>query len=373
MGESESVLEELIIDCNNSDSLKKRAKDKCNKELFLNAYMHDLKGYKEPLKKFYINQNEFIMSLLNSQGTQDPNDNLKTSRLAHWASFVSAFMNVILLITKIVVISVSHSLVHVVSNFTLYFAAKNSVQKEKYSYPVGKSRLEPLGIVVFSAIMGMVSTFVIGESIKSIITGYSEGSSETSIKVSVLSFGMIGAVLVVKFFLYLYCKFVIKKIKRVSGTTDISLEALCQDHLNDVITISFSIIIAVIATRFESMWVLDPIGALILSLFILVGWVYRGKDHIDLLVGKSASPEVIGSLAYIAMNHSESIVAVDTVYAYHCGIKIVVEVHIVLPEDMPLKEAHDIGDSLERKYETLPMVERAFVHMDVDFLHAPEH
>ena len=50
-----------------------------------------------------------------------------------------------------------------------------------------------------------------------------------------------------------------------------------------------------------------------------------------------------------------------------------VEVDIVLPADMPLREAHDIGESLQMKLEKLEDVERAFVHLDYEYAHKPEH
>ena len=45
----------------------------------------------------------------------------------------------------------------------------------------------------------------------------------------------------------------------------------------------------------------------------------------------------------------------------------------MLPEEMPLREAHDIGESLQIKLELLDEVERAFVHLDWEFEHKPEH
>ena len=65
--------------------------------------------------------------------------------------------------------------------------------------------------------------------------------------------------------------------------------------------------------------------------------------------------------------------AVDTVRAYHFGNQLLVEVDIVLPKGMPLKQTHDIGESLQIKLESLDEVERAFVHLDWEFEHAPEH
>jgi divalent metal cation (Fe/Co/Zn/Cd) transporter len=50
-----------------------------------------------------------------------------------------------------------------------------------------------------------------------------------------------------------------------------------------------------------------------------------------------------------------------------------VEVDIVLPEDMLLNQAHNIGETLQEKLEQLQEVERAFVHIDFEFTHRPEH
>jgi divalent metal cation (Fe/Co/Zn/Cd) transporter len=64
---------------------------------------------------------------------------------------------------------------------------------------------------------------------------------------------------------------------------------------------------------------------------------------------------------------------IDTVRAYTFGSHYFVEVDIVLPCDMPLREGHDIGEALQEKLERLPEIERAFVHLDYEFTHQPEH
>ena len=40
---------------------------------------------------------------------------------------------------------------------------------------------------------------------------------------------------------------------------------------------------------------------------------------------------------------------IDTIRAYTFGNYFIAEVDVVLPPDMPLKEAHDIGESLQNK------------------------
>ena len=49
----------------------------------------------------------------------------------------------------------------------------------------------------------------------------------------------------------------------------------------------------------------------------------------------------------------------------------VVEVHITLDENMSLREAHDIGETLQHKLELLSEIEAAFVHLDYENTHSP--
>lgn len=91
------------------------------------------------------------------------------------------------------------------------------------------------------------------------------------------------------------------------------------------------------------------------------------------LVGQSAPPEVLQKLTYLVLRHDPQIKRVDTVRAYTFGALYFVEVDIELPEDLPLKEAHAIGESLQIKIEELSEVERAFVHLDYECDHKPEH
>ena len=72
------------------------------------------------------------------------------------------------------------------------------------------------------------------------------------------------------------------------------------------------------------------------------------------------------------MHHDPRILQVDTCRAFYIGNNLFVELDIVLPKEMQLKDTHDIGESLQKKIETLPEVERAFVHADYEINHRAE-
>jgi divalent metal cation (Fe/Co/Zn/Cd) transporter len=52
------------------------------------------------------------------------------------------------------------------------------------------------------------------------------------------------------------------------------------------------------------------------------------------------------------------------IQVYHIGNEHLVELHVVLDEDLCLREVHDIVQPLEHKLEALPFVEKAFIHCD---------
>ena len=72
------------------------------------------------------------------------------------------------------------------------------------------------------------------------------------------------------------------------------------------------------------------------------------------------------------MTHSPAIRQIDTVRAYHSGPRLIVEVDVVMDPDETLRATHDIAEELQIKLESLPDVERAYVHVDDETDHRPE-
>lgn len=73
----------------------------------------------------------------------------------------------------------------------------------------------------------------------------------------------------------------------------------------------------------------------------------------------------------LAMTHSPLIEKVDTVRAYYSGPRLVAEVDIVIDRNERVEVAHDVAEDLQIKLEKLPVIERAFVHIDYETSHKP--
>lgn len=236
-----------------------------------------------------------------------------------------------------------------------------------YKYPQGRNRLEPAGVMIFAVIMGMGSLQLIIQSSQVLAAGLADEEDRPSLNVDGVTIGVMVAVIGVKLFLWIASRSV------ASHGNYPSLTALADDHRNDVVTNSFGIAAVVIANEITKLWFLDPAGAILLALLIILAWIQTAKEQLRFIVGGSASHLLLSKLIYLAAISDVRIRRVDTLIAYHFGVNFLVQCDIVLPEDMPLRDAHDIGDDLERRMERLEEVDRCFVHLDWEWEHSPEH
>lgn len=261
------------------------------------------------------------------------------------ASYLSGSMSIIS--------SLVDSAIDLVSGIVMWCTTRSIKGTNYYDYPEGKTRLEPISIIVLAVIMAVASVQVIITSVTKII----EQSAEPDISIPTIA--IIGATILIKMILFLYCR----RVKKTS--TDV----LAQDHRNDVVSNFFALGFGYVGYKVWSN--ADPLGAILISLYIIIGWYRTGKEQIRGLTGHTACPVMLQKLLWVCMNHDRRIQFIDTLRAYHFGCNVLVEAHIVLPPHMNLKDAHDIGESLQNKLESYSVVERAFVHIDYDYEHHP--
>ncbi|SAM07059.1 hypothetical protein [Absidia glauca] len=174
---------------------------------------------------------------------------------------------------------------------------------------------------------------------------------------------LLGVNIIVKAVLWFWCA-------TIKGSS--SVDALAHDHENDVVFSIASTVFPVVGIWAKMPW-LDPVGAIILSIYIIYEWMQILLENIRRLTGQAASSEDLKQLTYMAYRFSAKITAVDTVRAYYIGDRLLVEIDIILPPDCPLHEAHDVGEALQDALEMMENVERAFVHLDYNAHHEVEH
>lgn len=281
---------------------------------------------------------------------------------------ISNYANILLLALKIyatvksgsiaIAASTLDSLLDLMAGGILWFTHLSMKNVNIYRYPIGKLRVQPVGIIIFAAIMATLGFQVLIQAIQELIKD--DPPPRMNSNQLLWLYTIMLTATVVKLALWLYCK---------SSGNDI-VRAYAKDHYFDVITNVVGLVAAILGDKFY--WWIDPIGAIILAIYTITNWSGTVLENAASLVGQSAPPEVLQKLTYLVIRHPQ-VKRIDTVRAYTFGVLYFVEVDIELPEDLPLKEAHFIGESLQIKIEKLPEVERAFVHLDFECEHKPEH
>jgi cation diffusion facilitator family transporter len=245
-------------------------------------------------------------------------------------------------------------------------------------------RLGPIGVLTCAALMGVASFEVMKESVESLFLHHN--SFEEHHWSSVWNMLLI---VVTKLGLLVLCqkageeRTVVstadsennEKLTVTTNTVivrDSTMEALALDHLNDCLS-NVVAAIALTAVIFRPwLWWVDPVGAIVISAYIMYSWFSTGREQIEQLTGKAAPADFVEELREIASNYDPRVV-VDVCRAYHFGPKFLVELEIVLPKDTLLFESHDIGMDLQYEIEAREEVERCFVHIDYEKREYDEH
>ena len=245
------------------------------------------------------------------------------------------------------------------SNITL-IACNRAVQSvDPRKFPSGKARIETAGNIVFCFLMTSVSFILIAFSILELARG-SEASTSSFHLPSIIA---VSIAFLTKLCLFLYCW--------TLRTQYSQIRILWEDHRNDMLINGFGLLTSVGGSKLT--WWLDPSGAIILSCLIAILWLRTAYKQFQLLIGISAPVRLQQWITYISMTHSPLIQGIDTVRAYHSGPRIIVEVDVVIDKEVKLEAAHDVAEELQMKLESLPDVERAYVHIDYETSHKPEH
>ncbi|KAK0494063.1 CDF-like metal transporter [Armillaria luteobubalina] len=311
--------------------------------------------------KFYETQNEKIDAMLKTmeshaqEGEDDTKESALKVKIAVYASFIAnCILSILQLYAAISSLSLSFfataadSVFDPAANLLLNQLHRKAKRVDFDKYPGGGARLTTIGNIVYSFAMLSVSILLVAFSIQDLTT-HKDGET---LDFHVPSVVAVGVAFVTKVLLFLYCF----SIRNSSS----QVQVLWEDHRNDLLINGFGILTSSAGAKLK--WWIDPMGAIS---YLMLQFGY--------LAGKAAPHEFTQLIIYKTLMFSDEIKQIDSCRAYHSGEKFLVEVDIVMPSDTPLWKSHDLSQDLQDKLETLPMVERAFVHVDHEVSHKPEH
>uniref|UniRef100_A0AC34R6Y7 Cation efflux protein cytoplasmic domain-containing protein n=1 Tax=Panagrolaimus sp. JU765 TaxID=591449 RepID=A0AC34R6Y7_9BILA len=238
------------------------------------------------------------------------------------------------------------SAMDITSSTIIYLTIYAINHTDRGKYPRGRERLELLALTICSVMLSVTNFWVIFQSVQAIIQDQVDPDANV-VTVIIICSRILG-----KSVLWIVC--------HRQGTPN--AKVLGYDQRNDIITS----VVALAGLYLGSyVWLYcDPIGAILVSLFISVSWSLTALSYIPLIAGKRANKIQLSRLLQMAISHDPRIKEIDHIMSYHLGERQIVELHVVLAEDCPLKTSHDIVCSLQSKILALDFVDLAFVHAD---------
>lgn len=286
-------------------------------------------------------------------------------RNARWAININVIANILLLAAKIMAAFYSSSLSLIASLVdsgldllcTLIVWVTNRLVQWRLKslnrrFPVGRRRIEPLGILVFAVIMIISFAQILQESVTKLLPG---GEHKIT-NLPPIAIGAMLATIILKGIIGLGCM-------RVKTT---QVQALAQDCKTDVVFNTLSLLFPLIGGR-TGVWWLDPAGAGILSLFIIYDWAGTSFENITRLSGQAADQDLQKKIMYLLYRFSPVVDGIKSVTSYHAGDGVWVEVDILMDKSCTLERTHDVAETLQYCCEGLGEVDRAFVTTDCEF------
>jgi cation diffusion facilitator family transporter len=263
-------------------------------------------------------------------------------------TFVSLWTNVALTALKFAAGLFGHSqamiadAVHSLSDFATDLAVliglRFSSKPRDDDHAYGHGKYETIAAAIVGLALGYVALRIAGDAITRIFSAVNGNSIPTP---SIYAFWAAVVSIGVKEVLFQ----VTRRVAQATGSASVMANA--WHHRSDALSsLATAGGVGAAALLGENWRILDPIAALFVSLFLLrVGWRII-REQLGDLTDQNLDPAICEEILKMAQG-IEGIVEPHNLRTRMVGRHPVIDLHIRMREDMPLKEAHDLATSLE--------------------------
>lgn len=280
-------------------------------------------------------------------------------RLGMKISWITAIINILLAAIKIAggIIGNSnamladgvHTLSDVLTTLVVIIGLKISSKEADEKHPYGHEKYESIFAKLLSLLLICTGIFIGYEGVKLLIRGNIRTPSRVALIAAIIS-------ILVKEFMYRYTIKVAKNIK------SISMEADAWHHRSDAFS-SIGTFIGILGSRL-GLKVLDPIAAIVVSVFIIKVGVDLYIESIKGLVDESADYEIISKIEDITYS-VEGVRGIKNLKTRIFGNKIYVDMDIQVKGDITVTEGHNIAEKVHDLIENnIEDIKHCMVHIE---------
>ncbi len=279
-------------------------------------------------------------------------------KVAQRATYFVLGLNLFLLIIKAIAWRLSdtlsilsetvNSLTDVFASMAVLVCVHMAARGADEDHPFGHARAEPIAGLVVAIFTGIMGWEVLSSPLERL------GQQTTDIEVGILTLPALIITLVIKLGMAIYLR---KTAREVNSP---ALRASSIDCRNDVCVAMLAIFGVAMAHRYP---LFDALAAMAIGVYILYGSYEVGRENVDYLMG--VVPDA--SLLMEIDRHAASIPNVQAVHdirAHYVGHFVHVELDVLIDGDLTTHDSHHIAEAVRSHVETIPAIDRAFVHVE---------
>ena len=283
-------------------------------------------------------------------------------RTANKVSIISIIANTFLAIFKLLagifahssamISDAIHSASDVFSSFVVIIGIKLSSKEPDKEHPYGHERLECVAAMILSVILFITGAGIFYNALKNIITGNYNNIAIPGVLALIAAIVSIA----VKEAMYWYTRHYAKKIDSSALMAD------AWHHRSDALS-SVGALIGIFFARIGYP-IMDSVASIVIFIFIVKASIDIFMDATNKVVDHSCDEELEKEIYNYVMKNKD-VKDIDLFRTRMFGNKIYVDLEICLDENLTLKEAHDIAESLHDKLEKkFDKVKHVMVHVN---------
>lgn len=276
----------------------------------------------------------------------------------HKATIAGIAGNIFLLIIKFIVgfLSKSQALIadaansagDIFASLMSYIGGKISRAPSDDSHNFGHGKAEYIFSLFISLSMIFIALKLIYDSVISLFNPKEISVPNLAIIVCIIT-------ITIKLILFVYTRFLSKR------TDSILIKALKQDHRNDCIVTTFTLI-SIILSMFGIYW-FDGIVGIGISILICITGIKLFIDSYDVLMDSSMDNETKQKILDIVKNYT-SIQKINHLTSKPVGYKYLISISIYVDGNMSTFDSHQIADKLEKELNSLDFVYLSIIHVN---------
>ena len=230
------------------------------------------------------------------------------------------------------------------------FAIGIAIKPADEEHPFGHGKVENIAAIVQAMLIFAAAGLIVYSAVQRIITGATVELTEAGIGVMVVS--IIASI------------FLSRHLLQVAKATDsLALQATAQNIAADVYSAT-AVMAGLVVIRFTGLNILDPIIALLVALFILkVSYEVFRKSFGGLIDVRLPEGEEV-EIKSCVVEHYSAVVSFHKLRTRKAGNQRYIDLHLVMPKNASLEEAHRMCDHLEQDIETRVPYTSETIHVE---------